>query len=173
MSVSEAFSVAFFTLIKLCYTKTLEWSSLVPGPGVKSSSEITNPTLFAIILGAHPGSSGQGKSSQSSSLCFLSMHIFHFTNSTACLCEWITRPAPGKWWALLCGFVVPRNDWRQPLKGESYRGLYWPANAKKHPRSLWGERPEMGKACAPNFPSSVTFSWSLGPFRNCMGNQNY
>ena len=27
MSVSEAFSVHFYTLIKLCYTKALEWSS--------------------------------------------------------------------------------------------------------------------------------------------------
>ena len=44
--MSEAFSVPFYTLIKLCYTKA-EWSSLVPGPEVKSS-EITNLTLFTI-----------------------------------------------------------------------------------------------------------------------------
>ena len=49
MSISEAFSIPFYTLIKLCYTKALEWSSLVPGPEVKSSSsEITNPKLFAV-----------------------------------------------------------------------------------------------------------------------------
>ena len=37
------------TLVKLCYTKALEWSSLVPGPEAKSSSsEITNPALFTI-----------------------------------------------------------------------------------------------------------------------------
>ena len=49
MSMSETFSVPFYTLIKLCYTKSLEWSSLVPGPKAKSSpSEITNPTLFTI-----------------------------------------------------------------------------------------------------------------------------
>ena len=36
---------SFFTLIKLCYTKALAWSSLVPGPEAKSSSsEITNLT---------------------------------------------------------------------------------------------------------------------------------
>ena len=47
MSMSEALSVPFYTLIKLCYTKALESSSLVPGPRVKSTSlEITNPTLF-------------------------------------------------------------------------------------------------------------------------------
>ena len=58
MSMSEAFSSPFNTLIKLCYThththththtlyytKALEWSSLVPFPKAKSSSEITSPT---------------------------------------------------------------------------------------------------------------------------------
>ena len=48
MSVSEAFSVPFLTLIKLCYTKVLEWSSLVPRPEAKSSLEIMNPTLFTV-----------------------------------------------------------------------------------------------------------------------------
>ena len=49
MSMSEAFAVPYNTLIKLCYTKALEWSSLVPGPKVKSSSlEITNLTPFSI-----------------------------------------------------------------------------------------------------------------------------
>ena len=48
MSMSEYFSVPFYTLIKLCYTKALECSSLVPGPEVKSFSEITNLTLFTI-----------------------------------------------------------------------------------------------------------------------------
>ena len=48
MSVSEAFSLPF-QLIKLCYTKAFEWSSLVPGPEVRfSSSEITNWTSFTI-----------------------------------------------------------------------------------------------------------------------------
>ena len=49
-SQSEAFSVPFYTLIKLCYTKAFEWSSLVPGPKAKSSSEITNPTSFTIAI---------------------------------------------------------------------------------------------------------------------------
>ena len=49
MSLSEALSVPFYTLIKLCYTKALEWSSLVPGPRAKSfSSEIMNLTPFTI-----------------------------------------------------------------------------------------------------------------------------
>ena len=47
MSMSEAFYVPFYTLIKLCYTKAIEWSSLVPGPKAKSS-EIVNLTLFTI-----------------------------------------------------------------------------------------------------------------------------
>ena len=46
--LSEAFSVPFYTLIKLCYTKALEWSSLVPGPEATSSPDITNPTLFTV-----------------------------------------------------------------------------------------------------------------------------
>ena len=48
MSMSEAFSVSFNTLIKLCYTKALEWSNLVPDPKVKSSLEIMYLTLFTI-----------------------------------------------------------------------------------------------------------------------------
>ena len=48
MSMSEAFSVPLLTLVKLCYTKALERSSLVPGPEAKSSSEITNPTSFTV-----------------------------------------------------------------------------------------------------------------------------
>ena len=60
MSMSEAFSVPFYTLIKLCYTKALEWSSLVPGPEVKSSSEIMNPTPFteSYHCGLHSASDG-------------------------------------------------------------------------------------------------------------------
>ena len=49
MSMSEAFSAPFLTLIKLCYTKALEWSRLVPGPKVKSTSlEIMNLTPFNV-----------------------------------------------------------------------------------------------------------------------------
>ena len=48
MSMWKAFSLCFHTLIKFCYTEALEWSSLVPGPEVKSSSWITNPTPFTI-----------------------------------------------------------------------------------------------------------------------------
>ena len=48
MSVSETFSVPFLILIKLCCMKALEWSTLVPGPKAKSSSEVTNPTQFTI-----------------------------------------------------------------------------------------------------------------------------
>ena len=60
-----------------------------------------------------------------------------------------------------------------PKKGRPVQDLYQPAHAKSRPRSLLAERPEMGKACGPNFPSSVTFFWSLWPFHNFVGNQNY
>ena len=44
----------FFTLIKLCYAKALERSSLVPGPKAKSySSEITDPTPFTMSYQDH------------------------------------------------------------------------------------------------------------------------
>ena len=46
MSVSEAFFVPYYTLIKLGYTKALEWPTLVPDPKAKSSSEITNLIPF-------------------------------------------------------------------------------------------------------------------------------
>ena len=41
-------SLSLFSLIKLCYTKALEQSSLVAGLDVKSSSEIMNPTPFTV-----------------------------------------------------------------------------------------------------------------------------
>ena len=45
----RSFLCPLSTLIQLCYTKALEWSSLVPGPKAKpSSSEIMNPTLFTV-----------------------------------------------------------------------------------------------------------------------------
>ena len=56
MSMSEAFSVPFFTSIKLCYITALEWSSLVPSPKAKSSLEITNPIPFTTVS-YHPPTS--------------------------------------------------------------------------------------------------------------------
>ena len=46
-SLSEAFS-ALFHFNKLCHTKALEWSSLVPGPKAKSSWEIMDLTRFTV-----------------------------------------------------------------------------------------------------------------------------
>ena len=43
----RSFLCLFSYLIKLCCTKALEWSSLVPVPKAKSS-EIMNPTLFTL-----------------------------------------------------------------------------------------------------------------------------
>ena len=49
LSMSEVFSVPFCTLIKFCYTKALEWWSLVPCAKAKSSSsDITNLTWFTL-----------------------------------------------------------------------------------------------------------------------------
>ena len=53
----QELSQSLFTLIKLYYTKALEWSSLVPGPEVKSS-EITNPTLFTVSYHYDPADAG-------------------------------------------------------------------------------------------------------------------
>ena len=127
MSMSETFSVSFLTLIKFCNTKALEWSSLVPGPEAESSLEIKNLTPFTIshLLQACLGSSGQGKNTQRSShpafsyVCFL----LYFTNPSVCLCEWMTQIVWSKWWALLWGFEVPHNDWRQ-LQKESLVRIY-------------------------------------------------
>ena len=49
----RSFLCPFFTLIKLCYTKALESSSLVPGPKAKSSSEIMNLTPFTVSYHCH------------------------------------------------------------------------------------------------------------------------
>ena len=48
MSMSEALFVPFYTLIKVCYTKALKQSRLVPGPEAKSSLKIMNPTSFTV-----------------------------------------------------------------------------------------------------------------------------
>ena len=50
----QKLSLPFFTVIKLLPHKSSEWSSLVPSPEAKSSSEISNLTSFTIsyqILG--------------------------------------------------------------------------------------------------------------------------
>ena len=44
----QKLSLSFFTLIKTLLHKALEWSSLVPGPDAKSSSEIMNLTPFTV-----------------------------------------------------------------------------------------------------------------------------
>ena len=128
-SMSEASSVPFHTVIKLCYTRALEWSSLVPGPEVKSSSsEITNLTPFTVSyhLG---GSSGifwtrwEHSRALASLLSQYTYFLLYFTNFMVCLCEWITHPAWSKCWALLFGFKLPHNDRRQLPKGEPHWGF--------------------------------------------------
>ena len=41
-------SLSFFTVIKVLPHKNSEWSSLVPGPAAKSSSEVKNQTSFTV-----------------------------------------------------------------------------------------------------------------------------
>ena len=55
----SSFPCPSHTLIKLCYTKALERSSLVPGPEAKSSSEVANPTLFTVSYQQQRGRGGQ------------------------------------------------------------------------------------------------------------------
>ena len=47
-SLCQSFPCPSHTLIKLCYTEVLEWSSLVPGPKAESSWEITDPTWSTV-----------------------------------------------------------------------------------------------------------------------------
>ena len=49
----QKLSLSLFTLIKLCYTKTLECSTLVPGPEAKSSLEVTHLMLFTVSYEQH------------------------------------------------------------------------------------------------------------------------
>ena len=53
MSMSEDISAPSLPLRKLCCRKALEWSSLVLGPEVKSSSEIMNPGSFTASYQSH------------------------------------------------------------------------------------------------------------------------
>ena len=46
--VCQKVSLSFFTVIKVLPHKNSEWSSLVPGPAAKSSSEVKNQTSFAV-----------------------------------------------------------------------------------------------------------------------------
>ena len=172
----RSFLCPFFSLIKLCYTKALKWSSLVPGPEVKSSSSgITSPTPFTHCKLSSWGlvQDLQDKvrmlralaSVLSQYACFL----LYFTNSTVCLCKWMTCPAWSKWWALLCGFAVPPNDWRQPPKGEPCWGFILtcqcqethkvPARgAARNGQSMWTELSFLGYF----FLLSLTIPWLRG-----------
>ena len=152
------------SLSPLYFNKTLlhkssERSSLVSGPGLNSSPpEAKNPASNHSATTFHlGGSSGilQNKVRMLGALVLSSPreHVFCCTLLTlwcACVNEWNTlRKASEE----SCS-VVPR--WPHKAYGRNpSRGLYWSANAKSHPSSLWGEQPEMGKSCGPNSPFSV------------------
>ena len=155
-----SFLSPFFTLIKLWYTKALEWSSLVPGPKAKPSSVITNLTVHCKL-----SSWGLVRDLQdtvrtlrglASLLSQYTRFLLYLTNSSVCLCEWMTHPACSKWWALLCGFAVPHNDWRQPPKGESCWGFILTCQCQETPKvpervatrngwSVWAELSFLGQ----------------------------
>ena len=122
MSMSEVFSV---TLIKLCYTKALEWSSLVPVPEAKSSSETMNPTPFTISyhLGSCPASSGEDKNIKSSTLSAFPVYMF----SASCVNEWhsLREASDESCSAVSQCFVMTEGS---PRKGNLVGGLYRPAN---------------------------------------------
>ena len=115
MLMSEALSVPFYTLIKLCYTKALEGSRVVPIPKAKSSSEIMNLTPFTINY--HPEGLSRVFQDKVRTLrapaCLFSQYtcfLLYLTNSMVCLCEWITHPAQSEHWALLCSMGVPGSS---------------------------------------------------------------
>ena len=65
-------------------------------------------------------SSGQGKDAWSSSSLFSyqTSFLLYLTNSTVCLCEWMTRPAWSKWGALLWDFTVTSYSlWQKSCQG--------------------------------------------------------
>ena len=127
-----ALSVPFWCLCQKSlshFNKTLlHKSSWVIKPGPSSRSEI-------FFFGDHKSDTIHCKSSSwvlirdlqnkvrtlralDSLLSQYTHFLLYFSNSTVCLREWMTRLARSKWWTLLSGFVVPRNVWREPPKGE-------------------------------------------------------
>ena len=71
--------------MKLCYTAALEWSSLVPGPKAKSSSEITNLTLF--IVSSHFGDSLHVLNpSNTIMILFYDAHLVFFRRTSQDIC---------------------------------------------------------------------------------------
>ena len=88
----RSFLCLFFTLIKLCYTKSLEWSSLIPGPKAKSSSEITYPASFTISYQFD-----------------IWMHIANLQKCALCVCEiqWYTQ------------IILPHESFQETLSNTS------------------------------------------------------
>ena len=159
--MSEAFSLLYFN--KTLLHKSFERSSLVTGPRLNSSPPgAKNPGIFhgsatAFHLG---GSSGilQDKVRMlgALALCSPTKQVFCCTLLTLrCACV-------SEWHALHEGSEEPCSEisrWPHTAYGRNLvRGLYWSANAKSHPSSLWGEQPEMDKSCGPNSPFSVKLS---------------
>ena len=74
--------LSFHTLIKLCYTKALEWSKLLPSPEAKSTMEIMTPTSFTVSCQYPPWSKPTTAASiaaprMSDRLCHVRVCLFH------------------------------------------------------------------------------------------------
>ena len=169
MSLSGDFSI-FYTLIKLYYAKALsywasslalDWILLLWTPRILASFMVHQQPFIG-------GSSEilQYKVRMLGAFFVLKQTRFllYFTNSTVCLCEWMTRPAWRKWGALLCGSMVTSYGlWQKPIGG-----LYWPANAERYPMSplgtnqKWAKRVDQTLLSWSNFLVSLTISQLLG-----------
>ena len=117
MSMSEVFSVPFYALIKLCYTKAHEWSSLVPGPEVKSSLETVHRKLSG--------------SSQSKDWTWVSCG--------SCIAGRFFSAAPsGK---SQDSYILPTHDFKED-KEQIWKCLWWKLTWKQWVG--WGSKAEVG-----------------------------
>ena len=143
-------SLSFFAVIKLCYTKLLSNQALTLVPKLTlllRESNIVQLSSWGLVWDLQD--KVRPLRALSSMLSQDTRFLLYLTNSMVCLCEWMTRPARSKWWALLCGFAVPRNDWRQPPKVEPCWGFLPTCQCEETPNLP--ER-EMGEVCVLNFP---------------------
>ena len=133
MAMSEVFSVPFYTLIKLCFTKALEWSSLVPGPEDKFYLEVTNMTSFTI--------SYQESTIFLIKMCFyfpfFKNHVQNFTSPNALRHEYMEgEETPNQtWWG---AGTTPHSASQQA--GRSMWWTRWNPMGSDIDR-IWGHRP--------------------------------
>ena len=152
MSMSEAFSVLLYTLIKLCCTKALEWSSLVPGPEVKSSlktihrklsgpSQSKDWTCGSCIAGRFFSAAPSGKSQDS---YMLPTHDFKEDKEQIWKCLW-WKLTWKRWVGWGSGTEVRGQLKRQQLIGTRMvgaKGWGWGAGPQETAEAEASEREE-------------------------------